>query len=196
MINTSRLKTGIVNSFGAMGYIFVVFQWMFSVMIYFQFIKLLLPSSSESVDTDKIVVVSNSEPSLLMIMFAAAVVVVSVILTVYYFVKLPSMMVGAGKKAVNKTAKSATPFVLKVQHKKDTKKNRKQLTPKLIIILKLMIIIIPVIFVFISQLYAIDILSYDMRVSVGLWLLDFSLAMFFLQYVFARLLSVKINDLY
>ncbi len=196
MINISKLTTRIANSFGALGYIFVIFQWMFSIMIYFQFIKLLLPSNDTPRYIENSTVATNSEPSLLMIIFIAFVVVFAVILTIYYFVKLPSMLARTGKKAVNKTAKSAVPFVLKIQHKKDTKKNRMQLTPKLIVILKLVIITLPMIFIFISQFYAIDILAYDMRVSVGLWLLDFSLAMFFLQYVFARLFSVKINDIY
>jgi len=165
-------------------------------MIYFQFIKLLLPSNDNAVQVDKVVAIADNEPNILIIIFAAVVVVITVALTVYYLVKLPSMLVGAGKRVVNKTASSAAPFVLKIKHKKDTKKNRKQMTPKLIIGLKLMLIFIPMIFIYISQFYAIDILAYDMRVSVGLWLLDFSLAMFFLQYVLARILSVKVNDLY
>ncbi len=117
-------------------------------------------------------------------------------LTVYVIVKIPSTIVKTGKKVVNETADNLTPLILKVQHKKDTKKRHQKLTARLILIIKILIIVIPVVLSLLSQFQDKPMVDFNVVVFISIWLAGFSIIAFFIQYLLAKIFAIKRQDLW
>ena len=118
------------------------------------------------------------------------------LLTVYIVYKTPITIAKTGEKIVHSTAENIAPIVLHARHKKDTKSNHKIISIRLVIFIKIILIIIPVILSFTSQYIDSKQIDIYIAVYVSLWLACFSILSFAAQYIFAKLLSVKKQDLY
>jgi len=193
------LKKILVNFFGALGYLSITLQWILVFIVNFSFIESLALLMGSSTDKQYQVVepsaAVNSEPNLTLIIFGVIVTVAMVLLSVYLFVKMPSMIAKAGKKAVHGVAQHTVPLILKAQHKKDTKKNSRFLTPHLVAVIKAVLIITPAVLIYMSQSLGDKILSFDIAMYASLWLAGVSLVLFVFQYVLAKILVIKIDNL-
>lgn len=117
-------------------------------------------------------------------------------LTVYVIIKIPSTIVKTGKKVVNEAADNLTPLILKVQHKKDTKKSRRKLTARLALTIKILIVTIPAILSLLSQFQDKPMVDYNVVMFISLWLAGFSIIAFFIQYLLAKIFAIKRQDLW
>jgi hypothetical protein len=127
---------------------------------------------------------------------AAAITIIMVVFTIYVIVKMPSTIVKTGKKVVHETADNVTPLVLRIQHKKDTKKNYIKLTPQIILVIKIILIIAPVMLIFTSQSIENQMIDYSIAMFVSFLLTCFTVMFFIFQYFLARLFAIKRQDLW
>lgn len=194
-----NFKKHIANFFGAIGYLVCSLQWLWMIMLYFSLIKALMLLISPSADSPVVkpspATVDLSSNTPLMIV-AAIIVIIMVVLTIYIIVKMPSIIAKTGKKIVHTTANSATPIVLHIQHKKDTTRNHKKLTLRLILAIKIILITVPIILAFTSQFIEKQMIDFSIAIYVSLFLACSSIISFAIQYFLARLLSVSRQDLW
>lgn len=195
--NKSSVKKGIANTFGYVGYFFCFLQWLWAALLYFSAIQAAIlfvsPDADAPVRQTPSFAVSLPDPVTTTIV--AIIVVVMVAVTIYALIKLPVDIAKNSDKIVHKASRAAVPLVMKVQHKKDTKKNRLALTPKIIIILKLTLIVIPVILAVLSGLTPKLSIDYRIAVIIGCGLAVFSGLSFGIQYFVARVLRVTSSDI-
>lgn len=195
-----RFKTGLANFFGGIGYMFLVLEWMLVVLVYFYWIQSLSFvqdfKNHDPVPVAPVVNVPHNDGSLIYLIIGGLITAFMIGLAIYAFIKLPSMVVKATKRVVHSSAEFTTPTALHVQHKKDTKKNRKIMTPRLVLIFKGVFILLAALLMLLSQLLPVQKLEFSLMLISGLWLLGFSVLCFMLQYVLARLLRVDIQRLW
>lgn len=185
------------NFFGALGYLSCSLQWLWIIVLYFSWVKALVvivsPANNQIVKTPAPVVF---EPNIALTMLAGVIFVAMIALTIYFIYKIPATIINTGKKSLQRAASGVAPIVLQAQHKKETKKNLIKLTPKITIILKLMIIITPLILTFASYLVEKQMIEYSVALFAGIWLACSSILFFGIQYFIAGFLSVKPKNLW
>jgi len=193
-----NLKKNLTNFFGALGYLFCSLQWLWVIILYFSLIKALIVIVSPNGDNHVIRVVSHAttEPNIALAIVSGIIVVAMLALTLYFIYKIPATIIKTSKRTVQEAAKTVAPTVLKFQHKKDTKKNLITLTPKLIVVLKLALIILPLILTFFSQFIEKQMISYLIATFVSFWLAGACILFFVIQYTVANLLSVKSQEIW
>jgi hypothetical protein len=193
----TNFKKNFVNIFGAFGYFFSSMQWIWAVMLNFSLIKLLVlfisPNIDNTVTKPSSVVDLGSSP--LFMIIAGTITIAMIVLTVYVLVKMPSIVVKTSKKVVRETADNVAPIVLRAQHKKDTKKNLIKLTPRIILLLKILLIIIPFLLTFTVQSMENQMIDYLTAAYVSLWLACISGAFFAFQYTLAKLFVINRQDI-
>ena len=189
----SNLKRKFANFFGAVGYLVCSLQWLWVVVLYFSWIKLLVVFISPNGDNHvtKAVTPVATQPNIALAIVSGIIVVAMLALTLYFIYKIPATIIKTSKKTVQEAARTVAPVVLKVQHKKDTKKNLIQLTPKITVILKMVLTLIPLILTFFSQFIEKQMISYQIATLVGFWLAGACVLSFTFQYLLAKLLVVK-----
>lgn len=179
---------------------FLVLEWMLVVLVYFYWIQSLSFvqdfKNHDPVPVAPVVNVPHNDGSLIYLIIGGLITAFMIGLAIYAFIKLPSMVVKATKRVVHSSAEFTTPTALHVQHKKDTKKNRKIMTPRLVLIFKGVFILLAALLMLLSQLLPVQKLEFSLMLISGLWLLGFSVLCFMLQYVLARLLRVDIQRLW
>lgn len=189
----NSLKKSIVNIVGAFGYFFCSMQWLWAIMLNFSLIRAILlffsPNFDNQVARPASVADLGSNP--IFIAIAVLTTVVMVLATIYVLIKMPSTIVKTSKKAVHETASNVTPLILRIQHKKDTKRNYIKLTPRIILLIKTILIIAPVLLIFTPQSIDNQMISHSMAVYVGFCLACMSGVFFAIQYLLAGLLEVK-----
>lgn len=133
--------------------------------------------------------------SILVTVISIVILIAMLALTAYLLFKIPSTIVKTSKKIVFEAAEKAVPLVLQAQHKKETKKNRIKLTPRLVLIFKAILTMAPLILTFLSQFVENKSISFDIAMIVGIWLAAICVVNFILQYVCGRLLKLRLQDL-
>jgi len=193
-----NFKRNVVNFFGAFGYIFCSLQWLWATALNFSlimaFVSFISPNPSNHVvkSTESLSLGSNP----LVIIISIAVTIIMALITMYIIVKIPSTIVKTTKKALHNTAENVTPLVLRIQHKKDTKKNHISLTPRLVLIFKIILITAPLILSFMSKFVDKQMFDFYIAMFISLWLACASIAFFAFQYILAVILSTKRQDLW
>ena len=197
----NNIKKGVANLFGAFGYLACSMQWLWAVALNFSLVKSLAlfvnPNTTNPVAEPTVVAVSsgNSAPNVLLIFIGIIFVVIMVALTIFILIKMPSTIVNTGKKVVHGAAENVTPLILRAQHKKDNKQNRKKLSSTLIIILKIILVIIPLILACASKFTNSQMFDFDIAMIVAVWLAGSSMIFFVAQYLLAKLFEIKKQDL-
>ena len=191
-------RKNISNIFGALGYFACLMQWFWATILYISFLKSVVlfisPETNNVVTkTNTVVNYGSNTPS---IIFAVIVTILVLILTIYVLIKMPSTVLKTSKKVVAETAESVAPIVLKVQHKKDTKKNHIKLTSQIVLVIKIVLVIIPIILSFMSKLLKTQMFDFNIVMFVGVWLAAFTLIFFAFQYLIAKFLAVRNQDLW
>ena len=180
-----------------MGYLSCSLQWLFSIMLYFSWLKALILFISPNVNNKTTTAITPIVlPGPVITVVSVIIVTSMVAITLYYIYKIPATIIKTSKKTVQQTAKTVAPLILKVQHKKDTKKNLFRLTPRLVVVLKLTLVIIPLVLALISVFITNQIISYGVVTVLGCWLAGASILFFSAQYLLAHFLSVKAQDVW
>lgn len=199
----NNLKKTVVNLFGMIGYFCCSLQWFWAILLYFSLIldvsQFFISNSDNQavVETVEVVPVSviDLSPSLFTVLITALVVVAVSLLSIYILYKIPSTIARVGERVVHKSANSIAPVVLQVQHKKHNEKNKLKLTPKLILVMKLALVIVPIVAAFISKSLEYQLLDFEIVLFVSLWLAVASLVMFCSQYLLSRFLHIKAKEI-
>ncbi len=196
--DTNNRKRKFANFFGAIGYFVCSLQWAWMLLLSFSLIKAVvsfLGQNSESTSARPLASF-DLESNLIFIIIAAVIVVLTVSLAIYNLVAMPAAIVKTGKAAVQETAKSVVPIIIKAGHIKDTKKRRLVLTSRLVLILKMFLIAVPFAGSATSKFLQEQFVDYYAAMYVSVLLLCISLICFMLQYVFGRILSVETRSLW
>lgn len=192
-----NIKKGITNSFGSLGYFFCFLQWFWVIMLYFSVIQsvtlFVTPTADKQIEQTPDFTFTLLGP--LDAVIVAIVTGIMIVITIYVLIKIPISIVKNSNKVVRKTTETMAPIVIKSQHKKDTKKNRAMITPKLALIMKLLLVIIPIALTTTSGLLEKPSIDYSIAMIVGCGLACLSVMFFAIQYVSAGLLHIKILDL-
>ena len=202
----SNFKLKLANSFGSIGYFFCSMQWFWVVLLYFSLIKSFALSTIPNASIDSqppqpvildpdTVTAASSGPDIFFIIIATAITILIFAITIYVIVKMPSTISKASKNVVRGAAENATPILLQIQHKKDTKQNHIKLTPMLVLIMKLLLIIIPIGLTFASLFIPEQLVDFNISLIVSFWLLSISLFAFLIQYLLGKVFSLKIQDI-
>lgn len=172
-------------------------QWFWAIALNFSLIQTFVTLTSPNVDNPitKPPVAVGFSPNPLFLVITSAIAIAVIALTIYIIVKIPSTIVKTSKKIVHSAAENITPIALRIQHKKDTKKNHIKLSSSLILIIKILLIIVPVILSFTSQFLDKQMLDYNIAIGVALWMAGFSLILFAIQYSLSRIFSLPKGEL-
>jgi len=193
-----NFKKNVVNFFGAFGYIFCSLQWLWATALNFSlimaFVSFISPNPSNHVvkSTESLSLGSNP----LVVIISIVITIITALITMYIIFKIPSTIVNTAKKALHNTAENVTPLVLRIQHKKDTKKNHISLTPRIILILKIILMITPLILSFTSKFVDKQMFDFYIAMFISLWLACTSIAFFAFQYILATIFSTKRQDIW
>ena len=145
MSTTSSTKaTGIANAFGALGYISVIFQWAWSILLLCYPLlvdrpEFLLPAETAPPQSQAFEIAPVFSPAVTII--AIAITVLILVATIIVLARLPRSI---GKKAATLTKTAATAVLPAVtHHKKMSPTQRKKLSYNIILVIKLVAIIVP-----------------------------------------------------
>lgn len=187
----TSLKRGIVSFLGALGYISVCLQWLFVALLYFQTLYAAFPMPQpvpESAPPTPSLTVEA--PSPLVLVFGAVVTVIMIGISLYAIIKVPQAIAKTGRRVVEASAEKTAPLLLKASHRPNTKRNRRHLTPRLVVLLKLFSIIIPFVLTWVAQYLITLPLEADLVMVVAYWLAAWSIGYFMLQYGALRLFKL------
>jgi hypothetical protein len=196
---TGNFKKNFTNFFGVSGYLFCLLQWFWAVMLYFSVIQSTTLFISPDAGNRQIEQTSDftlTLPDPLKWIVFVVVTIAMVALTVYVLIKMPMNIIKNSNKAVHKAAETVAPMVMKVQHKKDTKKSRIKLTARLILGIKVLLVVLPLAFTLASGLLEKQYVDYSVASIIGYGLAFLSVGGFALQYLLSRLFRVKMQELW
>lgn len=185
----------IANALGTLGYISIVFQWVWALLL------LSYPIITQNPDTLLPHDISAEAPSPLTIdpsiaplatLVAIIVTVCVLVLTVIVIARLPKTV---GKRASGITKTAANVVIPTVtQHKKITKKERLRLSSKIVALIKLTAIIAPL--ALLCFVATIDELPRQAIWVTGIFTSVCSLIYFALQYLIAAVKKLPIDKLW
>ena len=195
MAHPSAWRRRLVTAFGTLGYLFCIFQWLWSMVL---FVPPLLHSEAKTILLPPPSAQSSapnfdfSGPSLLMTGIGIVVTLIVIIITLIILVRLPIGIAKTGHKVAESTAQAVLPIV--THHKKIPEKRRRLLTVRLIKVMKLLLVLVPALLL-LGTLFVDVPLSNDLVFMVGGFLAIGSLVWFSLEYVIARWLEVPSESL-
>lgn len=193
-----NIKKNLANFFGSFGYLVCSLQWSWAILLYFSVIQstvsFIAPHTiTQSEQPHSLTFTPPGQFEMIILAIFAALMV---ILTIYIIIKTPIGIVKASSKVVHQTAETMIPIVMKVQHKKETKKFYAEMTAKLILIMKLLVIIAPVALAAGSGLLEKQSIDYSIAMIASWGLASGSIAFFAIQYTLAGVFRVKLSELW
>lgn len=189
---TSR-RTTVVNIFGTLGYLSIILQWLWLVVIVAHPLlssdfSLFLPEQH----TAPAIAPVASNPSPVVIGFVIFLTILIFAITFYILWKLPK---GIGLQGARATKRAATVLVPVItHHKKISKKRRLRVSYQAVLGIKLFLICVPIV----GLIFAQPINGLDARAiwTVGLFCGLCSFVYIGIQQLLAPLLNVKTSDLW
>jgi hypothetical protein len=179
-------KTAFVNVLGTLGYISIIFQWLWSFVVVANpllssDLHFLIPTNPAPAH-----ITPNTSPSPLMVGVVVVLTVLIFAMTLYVIWKLPRAIGSHAARTTKRAADALVPLV--THHHAPSKKERHRLSRQLVLVLKLVIVLLP----FIALLWANPIgeLTRDIILVVGLFCACCSLLYFGLQWLCARLWNI------
>ncbi len=189
--NKSDYKQKITNFFGAVGYIACFLGWIWAIIQYISYILPLLEPSGKVPE----VIAKNPENApipILGLVITGVMIAVSIIV----IFKVTAKISTSGKKFVQATADRAAPFIIKSMHKRVTKKAKLQLSAKLKLILKIIIIAVPIVLSAFSIFLKKQTLDYSVIMAISAVLAILAMALFAIEYVLAKIFKIAANNLW
>lgn len=192
------LKKNIANTFGSFGYLSGFLQWLWAVTLYLSVIQsttsFIFPKSGEQAEHAPGPIFTLPDPVGVIIVVMMVIIMVGI--TIYALISVPRNIVKTSNQIVHKTAETMTPLVIRAQHKHDTKHTRIKITSGLMLVIKLLSILMPLILTAGSKFLDEQSIDYSIALIVGCGLASISVMLFVFQYLLAKLLRVKISDLW
>lgn len=183
----------VANAFGTLGYISIIFQWLWSFLILVYPVLIaqpdfLFPADQPTFVQDNTAVAAS--PLVVAIALAATVVIMAITAVVLF--RLPKTI---GKKGAHIT-KSAASTVIPVvtHHKKLSKKKRIQLSYQIILGIKLLLIVAPLFALPFAQ--PIEQIGTEVIWAMALFCATCSTSYFLLQQIIARVTRVDTEKLW
>lgn len=187
------MKLHIANIFGTLGYVSVMFQWLWMLVVLATPIlsndfaaPLFLPSENST----PVQPIATEIPGPLAMIFMVLAVVFAISVSVYAVVAVPRTIGRSGQKVTKVSAQVVLPRI--THHRKISKKRQKTLLERITWSIKLVVITIPVIALLLPVPAELG-LERDVVVGFGLYCAVVSLLWFGLQFIFARLARLP-ND--
>lgn len=193
----SRWRARFANTFGALGYVVAVFQWVLALALFVPLLEqadFLWPQQPPVVEVP--VAPIPTEPSILTFIGVAVLVIIMLALTVYIMVKLPSAIARTSRKVVHKGSDTVSSALLRVTKKPDTKKARERLAPRVIVFLKLAAVCLPVGLALASRYIPGQTADEAMVLFMASLLSNIAILLFMIQYFSAKVLTVKPADIW
>lgn len=196
--STLKIKRNFTNFFGATGYLFCLLQWFWAVMLYFSVVQTV----TTFVASDNPEPASNAHAAAFTLpdpvnwTIAIIVTIVMSAITVYALVKLPMKVVKASNRMVHRSAESVAPVIIRVQHKKPTEKQRMRITPKIILLIKLFLVVVPIGLTVASVLLEKQYVDYSIATAIGYGLAVLTIGAFAMQYLLFFLFRLTTRELW
>lgn len=194
---TSNAKTNIANSVGLLAYGALILQWMWMGALYAEAVvglsiwKSFARTQSSENNLPKLPIPELS-PSI-GVSIAVIAMLLILALTIYSIYVLSISVGKTGQKVTKSVAKSLTPIASR-NHKLSVKKTR-ELEFRLSWLVKLVLAVIPVIFVLFSRLVDLPV-SYDIAVIIGAAGAGLTMILFGFQYLAVYLLKIPRKDIW
>lgn len=178
-------KTRLVNTLGAFGYLSVLFQWLWAVVV---FLPTLIDSDLGNWVTPQsggqsAPVFAIEQPPLILTIIVIAITVLMLVVAVIALIRLPAQVMKTGKKITHTPAEALVPVV--THHKKLSKDKRKRLSARIVRIIKLSLCLVPFVISCSAYFIVLD-LSYEIVVILAAAMAGLSLFWFGSQYTLAR----------
>lgn len=188
-----------VNAVGAFAYINVAIQWVMAVAIFIPLISespLLNPEPAAPKTPVDPAAVGPSEPTIFTFIGVTLVLLIALSLTAYALAKMPISLARTGRKVVQKSSMTLTTAVIKASGKRDSKKLRDAMTPKLVLLMKATILLLPIAIAFLSRYTPEPLMNEYLSLYLAVLLANWSFMLFVIQYGFAYTLGVKRTDIW
>lgn len=143
-------RTSFVNVLGTLGYISVIFQWLWSaVVVGYPLLSsdmdFLIPTPSETQVTQT----TFAQPSPITIAVVVIITILIFAFTFYALWKLPAAIGRRGAKATQQAAHALIPVI--THHQATSKRERRRLSWRIIAIIKLTLALLPIIALLFAQ---------------------------------------------
>lgn len=195
--NIRRRK--LVNFVGALAYLSVVIQWIMAVTLFAPLISeapLLNPEPVAVSPVESSAAASANDPSIFTFIGIAIIVLIMIALTAYVLAKMPATLARTGRKVVKDSSSAIVTVAIKAAGKKDGKRLREKLTPKIVFIMKVAVVLLPILLSFLSRYLEDPILSQYLALYLSVMLANGSFLLFIIQYGMAYFLGVKRADIW
>lgn len=179
-------KQKIVNFFGYFGYFVCFLHWFWAIIQYFNAIESIYDIPTK---TQPIIYQSPTENSPIFII--VAITVAMVIISIYVAIKLPFFITESSAKIVQSSTDKVAPLIIKSMHKKVTKKAKLQISANVMIAIKIILVILPIIVSAFAKFFVKQEMDYATVIYISLALAFCSGALFFSQYILAKLFNIK-----
>lgn len=195
----NSFKINVASFLGVLGCLFCVLQWGWLFATYSSMLKyavnLIQPidQSPVNVQPQEFIdpAVSVSGPSVFVIFLGIILMIVAIALVVYSFSKVPKITKKTSHQIIEQTVQFTAPVVSRIQHKPNTKKFRIDITPRIVILLKFILVILPLILCLVSSGLSERFVDYKITAYVGFFLFITSFILFAVQYLLMRLFKIK-----
>lgn len=189
-------KKGIMNFFGSLGYFSCAIQWVWVMALYYGLFSDYLIGIS-TVPDDQIIqpVIVTLPQNTATIILTTVLAIVAIAVSVFIIIKIPSTIAKTSHKIIETTAKNTAPLVLKIQHKKINKKNKLKLTPKIMLLVKSLIVIMPIILTLTSRFIEKQFISYDIAIIASLFLASISVVFIAIQYTLLKIFNISKSEI-
>jgi hypothetical protein len=184
------------NIFGGLGYASCLLQWLWVTLLYFPlllkndaFKTMVIPEKSIQTTAP---LIQFTMPPLIALIVGGIITLFVIGATIYVLARTPIAIARGGKKITHTPADALVPII--THRKKVSAKKRRQLTSKLIVGIKLLLVILPLLVSFGAYLFATPI-PYTVICVVAGFLACGSLVWFGAQYAAARLLHIDTKQL-
>lgn len=184
------------NLFGALGYVMVAIEWVIAVALYAPLLQ-LIPRSEPLVPAAPVVVTPiDTAASVAGFIFVIVVTVAMAVLTLVVLVKMPATIARSSKKMVDKGSATMTTATLKLMHKKNTKKRRLVIQPRIVGFLKLLFLGIPLVIAYCVRFVPSPTLEPTLALFAVVVLANMAMVAFITQYSIAVVSNVRKAELW
>lgn len=188
-------RLALVNTFGTLGYISLLFQWCWSLLILtyplIESGKLLPAPTPTPHPTNTMQVPEAFSP--LMLLIAAFITVLVIAITFIAIARLPRAIGQSGAKLTHTAANKATTFVVPKPETPAAKRQRRRLSYGLVLLIKFLAIIMPLVALFFASQ---AILPMNIAWIIAGFCASWSVFYFTLQQLLAKLLRVKTDAIW
>lgn len=187
-------RTLVVNTFGTLGYISVIFQWVWSLLLLAYPLITASPDLFLQQHTPKNTTPLEIAPAFspLLTVIAIATTVLILIATTIVVARLPKTVGQGASRLTKTTAKSILPAV--ARHKKISKKERQRLSYRIILVLKAILVGVPLVVLLFAR--PIEQLDSSVMWAIALFAAACSLAYFCTQQIVAYFGKIPRADIW